>query len=435
MPDVKPISFDAIIKCTPTGGNGQIGNGDAVLVYAESISIDTTQFYSKDSFSKKREGVVILDISGQMTSFPFNGDRTVIVSNKYLNKVAYLGTNPGKLGMSLSVIESDQAARDALNNLETWTKKLANVPFLTAIHPAVGPGLGLISSVLKMIKTSVDDDCEAQAFCVFDDALKNEQKITLAFSRTSATPPLLTVVLKVVGLGTLGKDVGRFSVRIKKPVLTLNTKQPVSVEEIEPSSGMVISTSSTVEGWWDKNKISIFNVDAASGKSKYSYTNVSGNIRPAAKQGIIAWDKNALFTVKGGDVPAGKLLPLSLAFSLHPQKLNTDGILDLLKQGSALASIMMPEVTNATQVLTKQAPNVLNFLSEITSDSLSLYSFNGLVVLASAAPPANVPVGKGALWAQQTTGANTWTAEVNEPITWRDEVIGNFSFDVEVVAV
>lgn len=434
MADVNPISFDAIINCTPTGGNGAIGNSDAVLVYAESVTIDTTQFYSKDPLSKNREGVVILDISGQMTSFPYKGKGTV-VSNKFLNKVVYLGTNPGKLGMSLSVIESDQAARDALNNIETWTKKLANVPFLTAIHPAVGPGLGLISSVLKMIKTSVDDDCEAQAFCVFDKGLQDEQKITLAFSRTSATPPLLTVVLKVVGLGTLNTKVDRFSIRIKQPLLTLNPKKPVSIEEIEPSTGIVLSTSKTVEGWWDTNKISIFNVDAASGKSTYSYTNVSGNIRPAAKQGIIAWDKNALFTVKGGDAPSGKLLPLSLTFSLHPQKLNTDGILDLLKQGSALASIMMPEVTSATQVLTKQAPNVLNFLSEITSDSLSLYSFNGLVVLAHAAPPANVPNANGVLCAQQTVGADTWTATVNVPITWRDEVIGNFRFDIEVVSV
>lgn len=223
----------------------------------------------------------------------------------------------------------------------------------------------------------------------------------------------------------------RFSVRIKQPVLTLKTKNPVSIKEIEPSTGIVLSTSKTVEGWWEANKISIFNVDAASGKSTYSYTNVNGNIRPASKQGIIAWDKNALFAVKGGDVPAGKLL----TFSLHPQKFNTDGILDLLKQGSALASIMMPEVTSATQVLTKQAPNVLNFLSEITSDSLSLYAFNGLVVLAHAAPPASLTNAKGLLWAQQAAVTNSWTATVDKPITWRDEVIGNFRFDVEVVPV
>lgn len=404
-------------------------------LYVEKISIDTTQFYSKD-LGKNREGVVVLDISGQMTSFPYKGSETIIISNKFLNKVAYLGTNPGKLGISLSVIESDKAARDALNKLETWTKKLANVPFLTAVHPAVGPGLGLISSVLKMIKTNVDDDCEAQAFCVFDNGLQDAQQIILKFSRANGTPPLLTVVLKVVGLGTLGVNVDSFSVRIKQPELTLFKKNPVSIE-IEPSTGIVVSASLTVEDWWETNKISIFNVDAASGKSTYSYINVSGDIRPAAKQGIIAWNKNALFTVKGGDVPTGKLLPLSLTFSLHPQKLNTDGILDLLKQGSALASIMMPEVTHATQVLNKQAPNVLNFLSEITSDSLSLYSFNGLVVLAHAAPPASLQQNakKGVLWAQQSAGANTWTATVDEPITWRDETIGNFKFDVEVVSV
>ncbi len=428
----QPISFDAIINCSPTGGTNPIGNNDAVLVYAKSITIDTNEFESKDGSKKSnREGVVILDISGQITSFPYDGRGTVNISDKFLNKVAYLGTSSGTFGISLSVIESDKAARDALNNIKTWTDKLVNVPFLTAIHPAVGPGLGLISSVLKMIKTSVDDDCEAQAFCVFDSKLKNEQEITLTFSRTTGTPPLLTVVLKVFGLGTLGANVGRFSVRIKQLELNLDEKNPVSIE-VESSAGIVVSTSSTVEGWWDTSKISIFNVDAASGKSTYSYTNVSGDIRPAAKQGIIAWDKNALFTVKGGDVPAGKLLPLSLTFSLHPQKLKTDGILDLLKQGSALANIMMPEVTHATQVLNKQAPNVLNFLSEITSDSLSLYSFNGLVVLANAAPPANL---KGVLWAQQTAVANTWTVTVNETITWRDEPIGKFRFDVEVVSV
>ncbi len=429
----KPISFDAIINCSPTGGTSPIGNNDAVLVYAKSITIDTNEFESKDG-NEKREGDVILDISGQMTSFPYKGSGTVIISDKFLNKVAYLGTSSGTFGISLSVIESDKAARDALNNIKTWTDKLVNVPFLTAIHPAVGPGLGLISSVLKMIKTSVDDDCEAQAFCVFDNGLKDAQEITLTFSRAIGTPPLLTVVLKVFGLGTLGINVDRFSVRIKQPELFLDEKKPMSTE-VESSAGIVVSASLTAEEWWEMNKISIFNVDAASGKSTYSYTNVSGDIRPAAKQGIIAWNKNALFTVKGGDVPAGKLLPLSLTFSLHPKKLKTTEILDLLKQGSALASIMMPEVTHATQVLNKQAPNVLNFLSEITSDSLSLYSFSGLVVLANAAPPANLLKKKGVLWAQKTAGTNTWTVTVDETITWRDEPIGNFKFDVEVVSV
>ena len=60
---------------------------------------------------------------------------------------------------------------------------------------------------------------------------------------------------------------------------------------------------------------------------------------------------------------------------------------------------------------------------------------HGLVVLAHAVPPTNLTNAKRVLWAQQTAGANTWTATVNEPITWRDETVGNFRFDVEVVSV
>lgn len=436
------MKFDADVRHKLEGVGREIADDEPVLVYLEKMIIDTKQFCSKDT-RKEREGVVTLDVAGQTTSFPYRGEGEAVSPNgKFLNKVVYLGGNPGCLGIGISLIESDAKTRNVLNTAATWTDRLSKVPLLTATHPAVGPGLGLLSSITRFVKSKVDDDCEAQAFCVFDGKLKHEGQITVTFSRLPGAKALLEVVFKVVGLNKMSSKLNRISVRVIKPELTFDQKTKIRTENIvEPSSGMVTGIKYEqvpVENWFTDKAINIFNFDASSGKSTYSYKNASGDVKPAAKQGIIAWDKNEIFTVKAADAETGtnKLLPLSLAFSLNPEVLDTEGILDLLKQGTALTSVLMPESDNVSKVLTKQAPNVLNFLSEITSDSLSLYSFNGLVVLSDENAPLPVAKDRGVLFAKKDANdPKKWNAPVDNVITWHDKPIGKFSFILELASV
>lgn len=444
--------FDADVVLTSLGGGNDILNDQPVLVYLENLTIDTDKFNSKDFFNKEREGLIILSIAGQTTSFPYRGTGPAVSPDKkFLNKVVYLGGNPGSLGIGISLIESDAEARKVLNTIATWTETLSNVPLLTAAHPAIGPGLGLMSTIAKLIKARTKDDYEAQAFCVCDEKLKDGRQITVKFSRSPGDAPLLEVVFKVVGLNT-GVALDRISVRVENPQIKLDenmvhldntsSTQPDSTNDNDGTFSGPSNTpekSSDIKPWFARDTKNVFNFDAASGKSTYNYKSASGDVKQASGKGIVAWGKNEIFTIKAADAAgaagAKKLLPLSLTFAINPQKLDTTGVLDLLNKGTALTSVLMPEATKVSEVLKKQAPSVLNYLSEITEESLSLYSFNGLVVLSDT--PVKVPFGegKGVLFATNVSGSNKWTKQVDNDITWNGKKIGTFSFKLELASV
>ena len=107
------ILFNAGAKVEVLAGKGgQIPKENLLAVFIKELTVDPRTFLSKD-LGPNREGLVELIIAGQPMLIPFSGAGPV--HEKYLRRVAYLGRNPGLLGISVGIMESDEESRRLLD--------------------------------------------------------------------------------------------------------------------------------------------------------------------------------------------------------------------------------------------------------------------------------------------------------------------------------
>ena len=92
------------------GKGAPIPQKNLLAITIKEIRVDPRPFLSRD-FGPNREGVIELTLSGQSTVIPFSGVGPV--NEKYLRRVAYLGRNPGGVGISVGLTESDEESRRA----------------------------------------------------------------------------------------------------------------------------------------------------------------------------------------------------------------------------------------------------------------------------------------------------------------------------------
>jgi hypothetical protein len=93
------------------GKGGPIPEKNLLAIFIKEVRVDPRTFISRD-LGPNREGVIELTFSGQSTVIPFSGPGPV--NQKYLRRVAYLGRNPGSVGISVGVTESDEESRVVL---------------------------------------------------------------------------------------------------------------------------------------------------------------------------------------------------------------------------------------------------------------------------------------------------------------------------------
>ena len=137
-----------------------------LAIFIREVRVDPRTFISRD-LGPNREGVIELTVSGQSTTIPFSGVGSV--NQKYLRRVAYLGRNPGSLGLSVGITESDEESRRALDKAAGVTEALsAAIPGSGTVWGLllgpVAPAFGLVAAILKFIRGGVDDDEEARFF-------------------------------------------------------------------------------------------------------------------------------------------------------------------------------------------------------------------------------------------------------------------------------
>ena len=82
------------------GKGAPIPEKNLLAITIKEIRVDPRTFISRD-LGPNREGVIELTVSGQSTTIPFSGVGSV--NQKYLRLVAYLGRNPGSVGISVGV--------------------------------------------------------------------------------------------------------------------------------------------------------------------------------------------------------------------------------------------------------------------------------------------------------------------------------------------
>jgi len=82
------------------------------------------------------------------------------------------------------------------------------------------------------------------------------------------------------------------------------------------------------------------------------------------------------------------------------------------------------------RLLTKHGPTALGLISELSRTNFSLFAFDGVVVLAPGADPATEE-DAGHLVLPHL-GDGRWGRTIERPLTWRDEEIGAFAFELEM---
>ena len=131
--------------------------------------IEMTHFYSKekeDIFGRKdREGVIATQIDDQATTMGFvvnkHGKFLDGFKEKLVGTVLYLGPVKNVLPLSVQVIESDDDSRKALAKATAVLKGAgAFASKVPSYGTAVSAGMSLTTSLLDIIKASVDDDEE-----------------------------------------------------------------------------------------------------------------------------------------------------------------------------------------------------------------------------------------------------------------------------------
>lgn len=385
-------------------GPHQIDKKHIVLIAVKDMEIDVEHFGSADLPFSKREGFLQLALAGQTTLFPYAGTKKVAA--KFLNKAVYLGKNPGAFSLRVSLTEVDEDWRQRLGTVSKWTDILSASP-LAAFHPAVGPGLGLLGGLLNSVRSNIKDDEEAQALLLHELPLKDGDILALNIVR--ADKRLATVKMAVKDLGAI-QHFSRLSVRVGTPALSL--------PDGDTLRGLIFSRLR-------------FNFEASSGTARYVYSTDLGKI-PAA----LTWRTNELFVLDAAEDEGNRhLVPLFLSVSLNPREFKAEELAGVLEQSLRLGSALGADTEDLAAKVTKQAPTVLNTLSEFLSNSLAVYSFNGAVLLDPPGGGTGTP--SDALlvlpWHEEQ---KVWRTQISAPLRWLDEAVGgHFAFDLEVKPV
>jgi hypothetical protein len=109
------ILFNAGAKVRVIRGKGKpLSKGNLLAIFIKEVRVDPRAFRSTD-FGPNREGALELTVATEKTVIPFSGSGPI--NEKYLRKIAYLGRNPGGIGVSVGVLESDEGSLAG-----SWTK-------------------------------------------------------------------------------------------------------------------------------------------------------------------------------------------------------------------------------------------------------------------------------------------------------------------------
>ncbi|NBS55132.1 hypothetical protein EBT23_06200, partial [bacterium] len=216
------ILFNAGAKVRLVKGKGTpIGEGHLLAIFIKEIRVDPRAFRSKD-FGPNREGMLELTVATEKTIIPFSGSG--LIQEKYLRKVAYLGRNPGGIGISVGVVESDEESRRKLDKASNVAAALSGALPGTKtgwglMLGPVAPAFGLIAGLLKFLRAGIDDDEEARLFGMVEQGVSHGDRIVAEFKRDGKE--VFYVELAVEDLGEPTAQAGGFSVRISNPEIFL----------------------------------------------------------------------------------------------------------------------------------------------------------------------------------------------------------------------
>ena len=441
------ILFHAGAKLKVLKGNGQpIGTGHLLAIFIKEIRVDPRAFRSMD-FGPNREGALELTVATEKTVIPFSGSGPI--QQKYLRKVAYLGRNPGGIGVSVGVIESDEESRRKLDKASNVAAALsgslpgAKTGWGLMIGP-VAPAFGLIAGLLKFLRAGIDDDEEARLFGMVEKGVSHGDRIVAEFKRDGKE--VFFVELEVEDLGEPTAQAGGFSVRISSPEIFLEDV------EIGVRKGSVRQGK---KGWMSRpdaglspvssgdyfRRMKWFGCEAVAGIASFRYE----TLRSDASE-VLTWDKAEIFQAAAPRLKSDRhCLPLTLAFSLHPDRPDLSPLTGIANAGTELVEALLEGgsdkkgrefFADIAPYLRKAAPSISALIAEISEGRFSLFSMEGFLVLMPKGQSAEGMESDGPrlnlAWDEKD---KVWRGKVRSKLDWRGTAVGTFGFGIEVAEI
>ncbi len=125
MPDLFKGTLETELMAA---GRGKFADDSLVAVVPVAVQVDTSKFRSRNFLSSQREGFVEISINGNTVILPFKGKGTL--DAKYLDKLLYLGMNPGRFNVRIRLVESDQEVRTLFDRIGSLLEKVAQSPLV-----------------------------------------------------------------------------------------------------------------------------------------------------------------------------------------------------------------------------------------------------------------------------------------------------------------
>jgi len=420
-----------------SAGRGEVGDRDLMAILLQEVEIDTGHFRSKD-FSSRREGLLTLDVSGQHTAIPFHDGKDGIVIDR--PGLVFLGRNPGRLAMSINLMESDQEIRDLLDDVGGFLEKVGTSP-ASSFHPAVAPGTRLLSGIIGMIRSHVDDDQEYQFFAVYDQPF-NHSSILRLEGKNGAGKTVLKLKLKIVNLGEISIS-NNLSFRLDGLQIDWEPSASLDAGHLRrPWVGREMNRSGRIPArqWRRDFGMDWLSLEAASRSAEFACS-----VRlDDAREGV-DWHEAELLLAKAGRgtrLADRHLVPMSLGVRLAPKELKPEAILGLVPDAFDTASALGLDAGDLEKSFTKLEPLAVRLLQQLHPGSISLFDFDGLVFLDpdDSEHPEDLPRWvdereKDVLVMAFDRKEKAWVRPVKSDIRIHGQKVGTFQARLRVVEV
>jgi len=234
------VSFNAGLDVRNQAAGRAIALDHLVAIEVTSMVVDTRDFVSGD-LTRRREGIVQLDVCGQPTAFPFAGSGVIPIPAD--TRLVYFGTRPRGLSLQVRLIEDDEGEWDALRHVEAFLGGAAGLP-ASLVTAAGKAGAGLAAAFVQFLRTRIRNHDEAIVYTTLDDGLHDGQNVALRFPREGR--PRLTANLRILDLGVRGKAQS-VAVRVATPRLSF-TDQPIVESQRAPAPAAAPPSGATRYG-------------------------------------------------------------------------------------------------------------------------------------------------------------------------------------------
>ena len=416
-----------------------------LAITIQEVRVDPRTFISSD-LGPNREGVVELTVSGQSSVIPFSGVGPV--NQKFLRRIAYLGRNPGGLGISVGVTESDEESRRALDKAAGVAEALSGaIPGAGTVWGLllgpVAPAFGLVAAILKFLRGAVDDDEEARFFGVIQKGISHGDRIIVELKRKGKE--VFAVELEAEDLGEPTNQTGGFSVRVSQPEIVIEDV------EIGVRKGSVRGRK---EGWMSRpdaglspvrsgdylKRMRWFGCEAASGIGRFRY-----ETKVVEGAQVLTWEDAELFLAVAPKLKSDRhTLPLTLSFSLSPGRLELGGLTGVASAGVELVEGLLEGgsdkegkklIADVAPYLRKAVPSVSALLAEISEGRFSLFSMEGFLVLLPKGQKGGGEEEGPRILLEWQEKEEVWRGRIKSNLEWRGVRVGQFTFGIEVAGL